>query len=50
MKAGNGAGCPTAAALWAMFPQAVLEAAHPTFVCADGTEIPGLLEAPAAIA
>ncbi len=40
MQAGNGAGCATAAALWGMFPQAVLEAEHPTFVCADGTEIP----------
>lgn len=43
MQAGNGAGCPTAAALWGMFPQAVLEAEHPTFVCADGREIPPLL-------
>ena len=50
MQAGNGAGCATAAALWGMFPQAVLEAEHPTFVCADGTEIPDLLEAAAAIA
>lgn len=43
MQAGNGAGCVTAAALWGMFPQAVLEAEHPTFVCADGTELPALL-------
>lgn len=43
LQAGNGAGCATAAALWGMFPQAVLEAEHPTFVCADGTEVPALL-------
>lgn len=43
MQAGNGAGCTTAAALWGMFPQAVLEAQHPTFVCADGVEVPALL-------
>lgn len=43
MQAGNGAGCATAAALWGMFPQVVLEAERPTYVCADGIEIPPLL-------
>lgn len=43
MQAGNGAGCATAAALWGMFPQAVLEAERPTFVCADGIDVPPLL-------
>lgn len=43
MQAGSKAGCRTAAALWGMFPQAVLEAQHPTFVCADGTDVPSVL-------
>lgn len=43
MQSGNGAGCATAAALWGMFSQAALEAEHPMFVCADGTDVPPLL-------
>lgn len=43
MQAGTSAGCPTAAALWGMFPREVLAAQHPTFMCSQGTEIPQLL-------
>lgn len=39
MMAGNGAGCPTAAVTWGMFPVDVLEAENPTFVCSDPAEI-----------
>ena len=45
MQAGNGAGCPTAAALWGMFPRATLVAEHPTFLCADIGEVPALIDA-----
>ena len=43
MQSGSGAGCATAAALWGMFPQIVLEAERPTYVCAHGTDVPPLL-------
>ena len=43
MQAGNGAGCPTAAALWGMFPPAALHAERPVFMCADIAEIPLLV-------
>lgn len=43
MQAGNGAGCLTAAALWGMFPRHDLVSEHPDFVCADGTDVPGLV-------
>lgn len=43
IQAGNGAGCPTAAALWGMFPREVLVAERPSFVCANGTDVPPLL-------
>lgn len=39
MMAGNGAGCPTAAVTWGMFPVGVLEAENPTYVCSDPAEI-----------
>ncbi len=35
MQAGGGAGCPTVAVTWGMFPRAVLEAEHPAWVCDD---------------
>lgn len=43
MQSGSGAGCATAAALWGMFPQIVLEAERPTYACAHGTDVPPLL-------
>ena len=43
IQAGNAAGCPTAAALWGMFPREALVAERPSFVCADGIEVPALL-------
>lgn len=43
IQAGNGAGCPTVAALWGMFPRDVLVAERPHFICADGTEVPALV-------
>ncbi len=45
MRAGNGAGCATAAALWGMFPRTALVAEDPTFVCADSLEVPALVGA-----
>lgn len=33
MMAGNGAGCSTAAVTWGMFPECVLRAENPTYVC-----------------
>ena len=33
IQAGNGAGATTVAALWGMFPQEVLSAEHPTYLC-----------------
>lgn len=45
MQAGNGAGCSTVAALWGMFPEAVLRAEHPDFACADIAALPQLLAA-----
>ena len=39
MMAGNGAGCPTAAVTWGMFPVDVLEAENPTFVCDQPAQI-----------
>lgn len=46
IQAGNAAGCATAAVLWGMFPQAVLAAEHPTYVCADQRELAPLLAVP----
>ncbi len=43
MQAGNGAGCQTAAALWGMFPRAVLEAQAPTFVCSQCVQVPDVI-------
>lgn len=45
MQAGNGAGCPTAAALWGMFPRATLVAERPSFVCSDIGDVPALVGA-----
>ncbi|WP_232501807.1 HAD family hydrolase [Eggerthella sp. YY7918] len=39
MQAGNGAGCPTAAALWGMFSRPTLEAQNPTYVCSTPADI-----------
>lgn len=44
MQSGNGAGCITVAATWGMFPEAVLRAEQPAFVCADIRELPELLK------
>ncbi len=43
IQAGNGAGCTTAAALWGMFPEAVLRAERPDHVCTGICEVPCLL-------
>ncbi len=39
MMAGNGAGCPTAAVTWGMFPEDVLRAETPTYVCSDPAQL-----------
>ena len=39
LQAGHGAGCPTAAALWGMFPEEVLLAEEPEVVCRDVGEL-----------
>ena len=44
MQAGNAAGCVTAAALWGMFPRAVLEAESPTYVCERCADVVDLIE------
>lgn len=43
LQAGHGAGCPTAAALWGMFPEGVLLAEKPEIVCRDVGELRGCL-------
>ena len=43
IQAGNGAGCTTVAALWGMFPEAVLEAERPDYVCRTIDELLKLL-------
>lgn len=45
LQAGNAAGCLTAAALWGMFPEGVLAAEHPDFLCASLADVPALLAA-----
>ncbi len=39
IQAGSGAGCPTAAALWGMFPQSVLTRENPTFLCHTRSDV-----------
>lgn len=39
VRAGNAAGCPTAAALWGMFSATELGEQHPTIECASLTEL-----------
>lgn len=46
IQSGNAAGCATAAVLWGMFPQGVLAAEHPTYVCANQCELAPLLALP----
>ncbi len=43
MRAGNGAGCVTIAALWGMFPESVLRREHPDLVCDSIASIPDLV-------
>lgn len=43
IQAGNAAGCPTVAALWGMFSENDLVAAHPTARCASITAVADLL-------
>lgn len=44
MQSGNGAGCRTVAAVWGMFPSAVVEEQHPTFVCTDMHDLSALIQ------
>ncbi|MEF9841191.1 MAG: HAD-IA family hydrolase [Raoultibacter sp.] len=44
MQAGNGAGCFTVAALWGMFPEAVLQAETPNAVCSCFADVVGAVE------
>ncbi|MEG0070668.1 MAG: HAD-IA family hydrolase [Raoultibacter sp.] len=44
MQAGNGAGCFTVAALWGMFPEAVLRAETPNAVCSCFADVFGAVE------
>lgn len=43
MRAGNDAGCVTAAATWGMFARDVLEEQSPDFFVGSASELPGLL-------